>query len=137
MNLKVAYKSQWDDDARGTKNDCGPACLAMILNYYGENVTTDEVFGRTGAGSGLITIHQLQQAISSYGYSSKYIKGSSPDELKKLVSAGIPVVTLVHYGDLSSRQDKNFEGGHFFLTVGDHRDGYYGQKHQWRALLGH
>jgi len=124
-NLKVPYKSQWDDDARGTKNDCGPTSVAMILNYYGLNVTTDEVFGRTGAGSGVITIYQLQKAISSYGFSSKHIKGSSPTELKKIIDSGIPVICLVHYGDLSSRQDKNFIGGHLFTVVGYHRDGYY------------
>jgi uncharacterized protein YvpB len=124
-NLKVNFKSQWDEDARGTENDCGPASIAMILNYYGENVTTDEVYGRTKAGNGLITIGQLQEAISSYGYTSKCIRGSSPDQLKSLLDNGLPVICLVHYGDLSSRQDKNFQGGHFFLTVGYYRDGYY------------
>jgi len=124
-NLKVPYKSQWDDDARGTKNDCGPTSVAMILNSYGLSVTTDEVFGRTGAGSGVISIQQLQQAISSYGFSSKYIKGSSPTELKRLIDNGIPVIALVHYGDLSSRQDKNYTDGHFLVVSGYHRDGYY------------
>ena len=124
-NLKVPYKSQWDDDARGTINDCGPTSVAMILNHYGLNVTTDEVFSRTGAGSGVISVQQLQQAISSYGHSSKYIKGSSPTELKKLIDNGIPVIALVHYGDLSSRQDKNYTDGHFLVVTGYHRDGYY------------
>jgi len=124
-NLEVPYKSQWDDDARGTINDCGPASVAMILNFYGLNVTTDEVFGRTGAGSGMISVQQLQQAIASYGFSSRYIKGSSPTELKRLIDNGIPVICLVHYGDLSSRQDKNFIGGHFLVVSGYHRDGYY------------
>lgn len=59
INLSVPYKSQWDKDAIGTTNDCGPASIAMILNYYGLNVGTDDVFRATGAGQGLISFKQI------------------------------------------------------------------------------
>ena len=31
----IPYKSQYDDDASDFRNDCGPACVAMVLNALG------------------------------------------------------------------------------------------------------
>ncbi len=124
-NLSVPYKSQHDSDAQGTHNDCGPASVAMILNYFGENVTTDEVFRRTGAGQGLIRVAELKKAISSYGYDSEFITNSSLEEINQNINKGIPIIALVHYGSLSSRQDKKFTGGHFFVMVGYRDDGFF------------
>jgi ABC-type bacteriocin/lantibiotic exporter with double-glycine peptidase domain len=124
-NREVPYKSQWDDDAKGTRNDCGPASIAMLLNYYGENVKTDDVFARTGAGQGLITINQIQKAIASYGYTSTYEKNQTPARIKELIDKDTPPMLLVHYGSLNSVQDKTYKGGHFFDCVGYYDGGYY------------
>lgn len=124
-NLSVAYKSQWDGDAGKTANDCGPASIAMLLNYYGENLTTDMVFEKTGAGSGLISWPQLQKAISAFGYVSHLERSQSLPRLRQLIDLNCPVIVLVHYGSLKSTQDKNFKGGHFFLMVGYHDGGFF------------
>jgi len=124
-NLSVKYKSQWDEDATETRDDCGPCSVAMILNYFGENVTTNDVFDRTEAGQGLITIAQLQKAIKSFNYECQYITNSELLELEKNIEKGIPVICLVHYGSFNSRQDKNYNGGHFFVVVGYRDDGYF------------
>ena len=47
--LNITYKSQYDPDAAASRNDCGPACLAMLVNALGVTATTDAVFHRTGA----------------------------------------------------------------------------------------
>jgi len=126
VNLPVKYKSQWDDDAKGTQNDCGPASIAMILNYYGENLTTDQVFSKTGAGSGLIGISQMVKAIEAFGYTTFRKTQSSVAELKSYLDKGIPVIALVKYGSLGPTvQDKTFKGGHFFAVVGYRDDGYF------------
>lgn len=124
-NLPVPYKSQWDDDARGTANDCGPSSISMILNYYGEQTTTDQIYKATGAGLGLITIAQMQKAITSHGYDSQFKQNVSIEELKGLLDKNIPVIALVHYGSLNSVQDKTYKSGHFFVVVGYRSDGYY------------
>jgi predicted double-glycine peptidase len=124
-NLQVRYKSQWDDDAKASNNDCGPASIAMILNYYGLNVTTDQVFAKTGADGGLISIAKMQNAIINLGYESEFKKNISVDDLKNYINQDIPVIALVHYGSLNSTQDKNFKGGHFFDVVGYRDDGYF------------
>lgn len=125
INLSVPYKSQWDADAVGTNNDCGPASIAMILNYYGENLTTDQVFRATGAGQGLISFLQMKKAIESFGYVYHEERNTTPDRIYQLLQNDTPPIALVHYGSLESTQDKNFKGGHFFVIVGMRDDGYF------------
>lgn len=126
VNLPVPYKSQWDNDAQGTQNDCGPASIAMILNYYGEKLTTDDVFKKTGAGSGLIGIPQMVKAIEAFGYTTFRKTQSDVATLKSYLDQNLPVIALVHYGSLGNTvQDKTFKGGHFFVVVGYRDDGYF------------
>lgn len=123
--LPVPYKSQWDNDARGTYNDCGPTSIAMRLNYEGQTLTTDDVFKKTGAGSGLITIAQMQKAIAALGWESTFVTNQTSDDIKRYINENNPVIALVHYGSLKSVQDKKFKGGHFFLVVGYRDDCYF------------
>ncbi|GEM_PF-1417707 len=125
-NLRVPYKSQWDEDARKTANDCGPASIAMILAYYGQNFSTDQIFEKTGAGQGLITFNQLKQAIEACGFEYVRKDNQTSDSIKQYIDQDVPVIALVKYGSLGSTvQDKNFKGGHFFTVVGYRDDGYF------------
>lgn len=126
VNLSVAYKSQWDPDASETRDDCGPCSISMNLNYFGENTTTNQVFGKTGAAiDALITAQQMMTAVAAYGYKSAFLTGQTVAQLKAYLDQGLPVIALVHYGAFSSRQDQGFRGGHFFLVVGYRDDGYF------------
>lgn len=126
VNLPVIYKSQWDADASETRDDCGPACISMTLDFYKVKTTINEVFKKTAAAANaLISIAQMSTAISAYGFTAKYYTNQSFDQLKSFLDRQIPVIALVHYGDFSSRQDKGFSGGHFFLVVGYRDDGVF------------
>jgi hypothetical protein len=118
-NLAVPYSSQWDPDASKSNNDCGATSVRMILNYYGESkLTTDNVQEKTGAGGGLVTIEQLQNAISQLGYTSEFYTNQTLQNIKNFIDKDLPVIALVHYGSLNSTQDKSFKGGHFFVVCG-------------------
>jgi len=123
--LSVPYKSQWDNDATGSKNDCGPCSLAMVLNKYGKNVTTNEILEKTGAGGGYVSFQQLQKIASDYGFTSRIERNRSLQRLKDLIDQDIPPIVVVHYGYLSSRQDQEFKGGHIMVVVGYRDDGYF------------
>ena len=59
--LSIEYKSQYDPDAVASRNDCGPACLAMLANALGTMATTDAVFHRTGAtADGYVSMAQAR-----------------------------------------------------------------------------
>lgn len=47
--------------------DCGPACLAMLLNYYGEPVTLDEMIAECGARIGGCTGMDLLRVGRAHG----------------------------------------------------------------------
>jgi len=120
MNLKVPYKSQWDPEGSKSTSDCGPACVSMVLAYYGVSALINDIFDRAGAKiNSMISIAQLQKAISSYGYESYFEIGKTWDDCRKLLNQNIPPILLIHYGSLSSRQDKNYYGGHFIVLTGE------------------
>lgn len=117
-NLPVPYRSQWDDDASGSNNDCGPASIAMVDNFFGGKVTTDDILINLGYPKGLIGFDQMFSAIKQLGYTYTYFDDGSVEKLKGLIDQGYPVIILVHYGRLQSTQDKLFKGGHFMCVTG-------------------
>jgi hypothetical protein len=120
-NLPVPYKSEEDADAVASNLDCGPTSLSMVLNFYGEHTTTDQLTGLL-VNRGLITFPELQKIATSFGYNAEYYLNQTFDALKKMLDQNIPIVVLLHAGDLQSRQDKNWTGGHFVTVVGYRAD---------------
>jgi Peptidase_C39 like family len=122
--LNIAYKSQYDADAGESRNDCGPACLAMLLNALGVAVTTDGVFRRTGApADGYVSTAQLMRASESYGAPLEYHLGWGLGELRGRIDLAQPSIALVHYAAFSELNpgvstQSNFKGPHFVLVVG-------------------
>ena len=94
-NLPVKFASQWDDDAELSNNDCGATCIKMVLAYYGEDHTTDEIFKLTGAGSGVISVGQLMKAITTLGFKSEFLRGQTTDSLKSLISQNLPPIAQI------------------------------------------
>lgn len=122
--LNLPYKSQLDPDASLSRNDCGPACLAMLINALGTPVTTDAVFQRTGSGpEHNITMAQLMRVSESYEAPLDFRMGWGLSELRASLSRARPVIALVHYGvfseldpDVSTQSD--FKGPHFLVVAG-------------------
>jgi uncharacterized protein YvpB/LysM repeat protein len=122
--LDVPYRSQWDDDANKSTADCGPACLAMVLGYYGVQVSVNELFSATGVAPGRYTgFGQLQRVARDYGVTFNYQDGRSLNDLKLWIDRDKPVIALVKYSywsqiePLVSTQD-TFSGPHFVVIVG-------------------
>lgn len=122
--LDVPYRSQWDDDANRSNTDCGPACLAMVLGFFGEQVTINGLLSATGAPPGqYISFGQLQRVARSYNVTFKYSADHSLGDLKRWIDDGKPSIALVRYSYWSqiepglSTQD-TFKGPHFVVVVG-------------------
>jgi hypothetical protein len=135
--LDIAYKSQYDPDAGLSRNDCGPACLAMIINALGAPVTTDAVFHRTGARpEEFVSMAQLMRAGESYGAPLEFRKSWGLGDLRAALDLGRPFIALVHYGAFSetkkgvSTQSK-FAGPHFVLVTGYDESSVIGHDPLW------
>lgn len=122
--LNLAHKSQYDPDAAASRNDCGPACLAMLLNGLGVAATTDAVFQRTGAAAdGYVSMAQLMRVGESYGAPLEFRKGWKLGDLRARIDLARPMIALVHYGAFSELEpgvstQSPFRGPHFVLVVG-------------------
>jgi len=116
----VKYHSQWDADATKYRNDCGPACLRMILDYKGVDVTTDELAMACGMSpdKAYTTGPDIERVASQYGVTMHAV---AYQDFNYFIQR-TPCVVLVHYGSIpiTERQDP-YEGGHFLvlLSVGN------------------
>ena len=117
MKLDIPYLKQWGANADASKEDCGPAALAMILAGYGIEKTVDEVFRVTGAKpNSLITFDQLGIASRKCGLNIEH-HILSLDTLKQKIKEGFPAVALVNYKYFPNKQDK-YNGPHFVVVFG-------------------
>jgi nucleoid-associated protein YgaU len=122
--LDVPYRSQWDSDGSLSTTDCGPACLAMVLDYYGHHASINELYHATGAEPGqYIGFGQLQRVARTHGLTFNYGENYELNDLKRWIEEGKPVIALVKYSAWSqiepgvSTQDI-FSGPHFVVVVG-------------------
>jgi hypothetical protein len=134
----IPYKSQYDPDADEFRNDCGPASLAMILNGFGINVSTNAVYRKTGAKANNYTsVSQLMRASLSYGLAFNYFNHWTVGRLTELIGEGRPVIALVHYGAWSQispgiSTQNTFQGPHFVVVTGFDEKYIYINDPLWR-----
>jgi nucleoid-associated protein YgaU len=117
----IPYKSQSDSDANDFRNDCGPACVAMILNGLGVNVSTNAVYRKTGAKANeYVSVSQMMNAAATYGIDFDYFYPWNLDDLKRSIMGGRAFIPLVHYGEWSrlGLTQSSFTGPHFVVVVG-------------------
>lgn len=125
VNLTVPYISQFDSSIVDQQDACGPSCLQMVLTFLGDSVDEATLLSLTGAPQGqYLTVDQLGKAISARGFTWEYKTGLTSTDLQAYLQQGIPPIALVHAGDLTSREDQNFTGGHFVVVDGYRSDGY-------------
>jgi ABC-type bacteriocin/lantibiotic exporter with double-glycine peptidase domain len=96
---------------------CGPASLASVLNYWGVNVTPDdiakEIFSESARGT--LNIDMVLYTQRMLLDAAQY-RGSIED-LKKNVESGYPLVVLVDYGF------SLYQVNHFMVVVGYNENG--------------
>jgi ATP-binding cassette subfamily B protein len=72
--------------------ECGAACLTMICNGFGKNVTLDECVEQIRSGRGGTSAADIQEAALSYGLSTNAY-AVEPDQIKDL---NLPAI--IHWG---------------------------------------
>jgi ABC-type bacteriocin/lantibiotic exporter with double-glycine peptidase domain len=96
---------------------CGPASLAMVLNYRGVHVAPDdiakEIFSESAGGT--LTIDMVLYA-QKRGLSAFQYKGSM-EELKESIASGYPVIVLVDYGY------SFYKRNHYMVVKGYNKNG--------------
>ena len=98
-------------------NQCGPASLATVLNYFGVQVSPDEIAREIYSKSarGTLTLDMVLYATGK-GLSASQYRGNIYD-LKSNIDAGYPVIVMVDLGFLL------FQKNHFMVVKGYNEDG--------------
>lgn len=124
-----------------SNSDCGPACVAMWLNYLRASVpvTVDDVSKATGLPVGYkYTIPgNLITAAAKWNLKLDRVINLSPAAIRAQIDAGNPSIILVHYGSLEKRWDANFTGGHYVIVVGYTDDTVIYNDPYWPTDAGH
>lgn len=125
--LNIPYRSQWDGDARDHDSDCGPTCLAMMLNYHGVNITPDNVYDydhlRAKGRKDFTNFTDLAKVARANDMVCAYAVPSNRNEafrkLRANVDADMPMLALVNYNNAwINATGNNYAGGHFVVIAG-------------------
>jgi ABC-type bacteriocin/lantibiotic exporter with double-glycine peptidase domain len=112
---------------------CGPAALAGVLNYWGIDVTpqeiAEEIFSESARGT--LNIDMVLYA-QSKGLRARYYRGGIED-IQRRISDGFPIIALVDFGFMAYQQN------HFMVVIGFNEYGvvvnsgkYQGRLLSWR-----
>ena len=99
------------------EDQCGPASLASVLNYWNANVTYDEVadalFSKSARGT--LTIDMMLYA-KKRGFDAEQFRGSM-EQLRDSVDSGYPLIVLVDFGI------SLIQVNHFMVVIGYTNEG--------------
>ena len=129
--LSIPYRSQWDSDALAHQADCGPTCVAMILNATGKAITTDGVYEFIGEKEAheFTSFSELIGACNQNQFPLSYMRydslGTALHWLKQFMDEGRPVIALVKYHPWRDITGNKFSWGHFVVVVGYDDDHVY------------
>lgn len=91
---------------------CGPASLAGVLNFYGKDVTPDQIareIFRPSIG-GTVTLDMVLY-VRKKGLSARWYNGSTKD-IQRAVDAGVPLIVMVDVGFA------NISKYHYMVVIG-------------------
>ncbi len=77
-----------------TYNNCGPAAIVAVLNYYGVQASQGEVAGVLRPNGGYMLAGVIPPFITRYGLRATRFRNGSLENLRQLAAAGIPVIVL-------------------------------------------
>jgi len=113
---QVRYRSQWDADATYVKSDCGPACLAMLLEFRSIHVSIDDISKACGMGPNKkhSTTADLIGVAKKFALALEAVSGWTLEQF----AARTPCIVLVHYGTFQDRLDQGYIGSHWVVLLG-------------------
>lgn len=95
MKLKVSHFRQ------STPHTCLPACVEMVLDYWGETYTEDELAEAFKTVPLLGTLPEnVVSGIESLGYRALWFEGATLDRLSKLLDQEWPIIVFLRSANL-------------------------------------
>ncbi len=96
--------------------DCGPTSLRMILNFYGQNLSQEEVGkARKGRGTNVSDLESYARGLKFEVYS---FYDSKKQEMKYLLAQGYPLIALGVCPPTWPKGGRYSAEGHFVVVAG-------------------
>ncbi|MCP5095781.1 MAG: LysM peptidoglycan-binding domain-containing protein, partial [Chloroflexi bacterium] len=120
----IPYRSQWDADAQTHSADCGPTCMAMILNYHGKDISPDGVYAHLPPKEKdeFTLFHEMIKGVRKNNVGTAYKKYDNRNQgltgLRANINAGKPMIALVKYSPWREATGNKFDWGHFVVVTG-------------------
>lgn len=117
VELGVEHVRQDGAGAMLSRNDCGQACVVMLMRYIGVRVSSVDEYTRQLTWvkrDGFTTFGDHIRGMAKYGVKGEYRRPLRMAGVLRLLEEGRPVMVLVNYGVLYP--GKNY--GHFVVVVG-------------------
>ncbi|WP_045233519.1 C39 family peptidase [Deinococcus pimensis] len=77
-----------------TYNNCGPASIVSVLDYYGFKKSQDEVRLVLRPNGGYMKADVIDPYLRPFGLRATRFKNGSAEHLRRLVAQGVPVIVL-------------------------------------------
>jgi ABC-type bacteriocin/lantibiotic exporter with double-glycine peptidase domain len=111
---KIVHATQ---NGNAYRNDCGPACIAMLASAYtGRDVTIAQVVKALNNANQFTTIAQLVSGLSAFGVKAASTREASWTWYQQRLDAGTPVIALVDYESYSVNPT-NYDYAHFLIIT--------------------
>ena len=103
----ILFRSQWDMDGNQRRNDCGPACVAMVLASVGQDVPINTL-SQIDIGDDGTTAAELIALLAKHDVIAH-----------QTAMRTAPAICLVKYSGFrrSNVQDVNFTGWHWLILL--------------------
>ena len=124
--IDVPYYSQVGKDADWGRNDCGPACIRMLVGWDAARkgqpdpaaITVDSLYRQLNVGTdGYTGWTQLTGLAAGQGLTLQFSSQATVPNLRREIDAGRPAMVLVLYSYIKNRQS-SYTGGHYLVVVG-------------------
>lgn len=124
----IPFMSQLAVGSQRYNNDCGPACVAMILNSIGYRYTVDEVFEMITSTDRYTNYSELMALLEEHKFSYEFNRLDRTlaiGKVSRFLQSGLPSIVLIKYNPkLMDNPASSFEDMHFVIVHGQGR-GFY------------
>jgi len=96
--------------------DCGPTSLRMLLNFYGKNLSQEEI-GRARRGRGT-SVSDMESYPRSLGFEVHAYYDWKKEEMKYLLAQGYPLIVLGVPPPEWYKSGRYSGEGHYVVVVG-------------------
>ncbi len=116
--LDIPHRCQFGEGADERRNDCGAACVVMIVvGLTDNNPTVDDVaIAHQKRPNAYMGFWELMVALRVYKLTPDYVRPLRADHIRESLDSGRPSIVLAKYPHLPYKASQ-FTGSHFVVIV--------------------